>query len=132
MLAGRTVWVMMGNTCSQSLAYLLYPLIPPNTPSPTQTLSHTHLLSHTPIQAASAVMNTHISSCTAGMVWFMGSYIRTRRWAVTEIISGVLAGLAAITPGSGDMTSRSAFFVGLSAGLASLLWCIHAKAWDQL
>jgi len=78
-------------------------------------------------QCASAVMNTHISACTAGMVWSIGSYIRNRQWALTEIISGVFAGLSAVTPGSGDMTARSAFFVGLSAGTASLLWFIYVK-----
>ena len=101
---------------------------------PATTHHHTNTQTHPhtpPVQAASAVINTHISACTGGLVWFVGAYIRNRHWSVTEILSGVFAGLASITAGSGDLTSRSAFCIGLISGVCSMLWATYIKAWDR-
>ena len=75
-------------------------------------------------QASLAVMNTHISSCTGAMVWTILSYRREKHWHLTEIMNGVYAGLAAITPGSGFVTPQSAFFIGIIGGLSSYLWIV--------
>lgn len=75
-------------------------------------------------QAAGALMNTHISACTSAMVWVLLSYRKDKHWHMTEILNGALAGLAAITPGSGFVTVGSAVLIGVLGGAASY-YCVR-------
>jgi Amt family ammonium transporter len=42
-------------------------------------------------------------------------------FSMTEVLSGTLAGLAAITPGSGFVGPQSAALIGITAGILSFL-----------
>lgn len=49
--------------------------------------------------ACVALFNTQISACTALVTWSVMSFILTRSVPLTGAMSGVLAGLAGVTPG---------------------------------
>jgi len=49
--------------------------------------------------AALALFNTQISACTALITWVILSYILNRNIPLTGAMSGVMAGLAGVTPG---------------------------------
>ena len=70
-------------------------------------------------QAASALLNTQIAACSSGFVWVVLEYWRDKKLPLTSMASGVLAGLAAVTPGSGFMSCQMSFIVGLLGGGAS-------------
>ena len=60
--------------------------------------------------AAMALLVTHISASTAGLVWALLERLRFGRSSMVGMVTGVVAGLATITPASG--------FVGPLGGLA--------------
>jgi len=72
--------------------------------------------------AAAALMATHLSAATAGLVWALIEWRRFRRPSMVGLVTGVVAGLAAVTPASGFIGPVAA--VGLGA-LASLV-CYQA------
>lgn len=56
-------------------------------------------------QAAFAVINTHMSASFSSLMWLVLSYyMGNKKFSMVEVLSGTLAGLAAITPGSGFMS----------------------------
>ena len=59
--------------------------------------------------AAMALLVTHISAATAGLVWAVLERVRFGRSSMVGLVTGVVAGLATITPASG--------FVGPVGGL---------------
>lgn len=72
-------------------------------------------------QASKALMNTHIASCAAGMVWVLMTYLFVdRKYHLTELMSGIFAGLACITPGSGMDSVTNAPIIGCPLILSSL------------
>jgi Amt family ammonium transporter len=60
--------------------------------------------------AAMALLVTHISASTAGLVWALLERLRFGRSSMVGMVTGVVAGLATITPASG--------FVGPLGGVA--------------
>eukprot|EP01048_Picozoa_sp_COSAG05_P031377 COSAG05_NODE_11424_length_514_cov_0.732530_1_plen_157_part_01 len=69
--------------------------------------------------AASALLNTQVAACSSGFVWVLCEYYRNKKVPLTSMASGVLAGLAAVTPGSGFISAQMSFVVGLLGGFAS-------------
>jgi Amt family ammonium transporter len=51
--------------------------------------------------AAMALLTTHISASTAGLVWALLERLRFGRASMVGMVTGVVAGLATITPASG-------------------------------
>jgi len=72
--------------------------------------------------AAMALLATHVSASAAGLVWAMLERLRFGRASMVGVVTGVVAGLATITPASG--------FVGLpgalALGAAGSLVCFYA------
>jgi Amt family ammonium transporter len=72
--------------------------------------------------AAMALLATHVAASTAGLVWALLERIRFGRSSMVGVVTGVVAGLATITPASG--------FVGLAGaqarGAAGSLVCFFA------
>lgn len=60
--------------------------------------------------AAMALLATHVSASAAGMVWAILERIRFGRASMVGVVTGVVAGLATITPASG--------YVGIAGALA--------------
>ena len=82
--------------------------------------------------AASALLATHLSAATAGLVWALIEWVRFRRASMVGLVTGVVAGLATITPASGFVGPLGA----MALGAAGSLVCYHAvdvvKAWLKI
>jgi ammonium transporter, Amt family len=78
-------------------------------------------------QAGMAVAATQISAATASMVWLFVEWKRHRRPSVLGIITGAVAGLATITPGSGYVGAGGALVIGLAAGVLCFLGATSLK-----
>jgi Amt family ammonium transporter len=72
--------------------------------------------------AAAALVATHLSAATAGLVWAVIEWIRFKRASMVGLVTGVVAGLATVTPASGYIGPLAAAGLG---GLASLV-CYNA------
>lgn len=75
--------------------------------------------------AASAFVATHIAACAGGLSWMVAEWVRSGKPTVLGLASGVIAGLATITPGAGFLGPLSALVVGLLAGVL----CYMAVVW---
>jgi Amt family ammonium transporter len=66
--------------------------------------------------AAMAIVVTQISPCVAASTWAGIEWIRNGKPSALGFATGAIAGLAAITPASGNVGALGAFVIGLSAG----------------
>lgn len=66
--------------------------------------------------AASAFVATHIAACAGGVSWMGAEWLRTGKPTMLGVASGIIAGLATITPGAGFVTPLPALLIGLVAG----------------
>ncbi len=72
--------------------------------------------------AGMTMLVTHLSACTAGLVWSLIERVRNGKVGLVGMVTGLIAGLAAITPASGDVGPMGAIFIG---GLSAVL-CFFA------
>ncbi|MBX3483787.1 ammonium transporter [Phenylobacterium sp.] len=72
--------------------------------------------------AGSALVATHLSAATAGLTWALIEQIRFKRSSMIGVVTGVVAGLATVTPASGFVGPVGGVVLG---ALASLI-CFHA------
>jgi Amt family ammonium transporter len=75
--------------------------------------------------AAAAAFNTILAAATAALGWLTVEWIQTRRATLLGLLSGIVAGLVAITPAAGFVDPKGGFFIGLVAGPA----CYAASVW---
>ena len=66
--------------------------------------------------AGMAMMVTHISASVGGLSWMIIEWIHTGKPSVLGAVSGAVAGLVVITPGSGYLDQTGAFICGLTGG----------------
>ena len=78
--------------------------------------------------ATSAFAATHFSAAAAALSWAMVEWWHKGRPSVLGAASGMVAGLATITPASGFVTVPSAFCIGLMAGVACYFAVTKLKA----
>lgn len=67
--------------------------------------------------AASAVVTTTVAAGAAMLGWALVDYIRHRKVTSLGAVSGVIAGLVAITPAAGFVSPLSAILIGVAAGI---------------
>jgi len=67
--------------------------------------------------AASAFVVTHIASAVAALSWLLVEWVHRGKPTTLGAASGAVAGLVAITPGSGFVGPASAIFIGGLAGV---------------
>ena len=72
--------------------------------------------------AAMAILVTHISAAVGALTWMSVEWIKTGKPTVVGIASGMVAGLATITPASGTVGPQGAVLIGLLAGIV----CFYA------
>jgi Amt family ammonium transporter len=72
--------------------------------------------------AAGALMATHLSAATAGLVWALIEWRRFKRASMVGLVTGVVAGLATVTPASGYVGPLG----GMILGAAGSFVCYHA------
>jgi len=67
--------------------------------------------------AAMALLVTHISASTAGLVWALIEKVRFGRSSMVGLVTGVVAGLATITPASGYVGPIGGLILGALASI---------------
>jgi len=67
--------------------------------------------------AGMAMAVTQIATATAALTWMFVEWALRGKPSVLGIISGAVAGLVAITPGSGFVDPRGALIIGIAAGV---------------
>ncbi len=72
--------------------------------------------------AGSALVATHMAAATAGLVWALIERIRFKRSSMVGLVTGVVAGLATVTPASGFVGPLG----GMALGAAGSLICYQA------
>ena len=66
--------------------------------------------------AAQTLVVTHLSAATATIVWSLAEKIKHGKASVLGAVTGSIAGLAAITPASGDVGPMGALVIGAASG----------------
>ena len=67
--------------------------------------------------AAMAIAVTHISAAAGAFVWMAAEWIRFGKPSVLGAVTGMVAGLATITPASGYVGPAGALVIGIAAGV---------------
>ena len=67
--------------------------------------------------AAMAIAVTHISAAAGAFVWMLAEWIRFGKPSVLGAVTGMVAGLATITPASGFVGPAGALIIGIVAGI---------------
>lgn len=70
------------------------------------------------MRAVMAAVVTNLAASVGGVTWCLLDYRLERKWSAVGFCSGVVAGLVAITPGSGYVPAWSAVIYGILAGSA--------------
>ena len=71
--------------------------------------------------AGMAMLVTHISAAVASLTWMTCEWVKYGKPSVLGIVTGMVAGLATITPASGFVGPMGGLFIGLSAGLGCFI-----------
>jgi len=77
--------------------------------------------------AGSAFTATHIAGAIAGVVWAILDWLKFKKPTTLGIITGIIAGLAAVTPASGFVTPAGALWIGLGSGVLGWLVVTYLK-----
>ena len=73
--------------------------------------------------AGMAIAATHLSACMAGLVWGGLEWIRFGRPSMIGAVTGVVAGLATVTPASGFISPAGGLVLG-AAGSVVCFFCV--------
>ena len=77
--------------------------------------------------AGVAFIATHIAASAGGLSWMVAEWVHRGKPTVLGIASGIIAGLATITPAAGFVGPMSAIIIGLVAGTL----CYAAVVWKM-
>ena len=77
--------------------------------------------------AGSAFTATHIAGATAGAMWSLLDWLKFQKPTTLGMITGMIAGLAAVTPASGFITPAGAIWIGIGAGILPWLVVTYLK-----
>lgn len=72
-----------------------------------------------------ALINTLLAAAAASLTWKFVEVIYKKKWSLIGVLSGVVAGLVAITPAAGFVDPKGAVIIGLIAGPA----CYVSSVW---
>lgn len=68
--------------------------------------------------AGMTILVTHLSACSAGLAWCLLERFRNGKAGLVGLVTGLVAGLATITPASGDVGPLGAILIGaIAAGV---------------
>jgi Amt family ammonium transporter len=85
--------------------------------------------------AAAAFIATHIAASAGALSWMVAEWVHRGKPTVLGVASGVIAGLATVTPGAGFIGPISALLIGLIAGTlcyAAVVWKMRLGYDDSL
>jgi Amt family ammonium transporter len=80
-----------------------------------------------------AFLNTDLAASVAAVTWLTLAWIFEKKPKFLGLLTGSIAGLAAITPCAGFVSPASAMVIGLLAGIVCYLaiWYKNKKGWDD-
>ncbi len=78
--------------------------------------------------AGNAFTVTHIAGAVAGVTWSLLDWMKYKKPTTLGMITGAVAGLAAVTPASGYITPGGAIGIGIGAGLLPWLAVTYLKS----
>ncbi|HBA82864.1 MAG TPA: ammonia channel protein [Verrucomicrobia bacterium] len=78
--------------------------------------------------AVNAFLVTHVSGAVAGLTWCVLDWIRFGKPTTLGMITGAVAGLAAVTPGAGFVDINGASWIGFGSGIVCWLAVTAFKA----
>jgi Amt family ammonium transporter len=70
---------------------------------------------------------THLAAAAAGVTWALLDWLKHKKPTTLGMITGVVAGLVAITPASGFVTPMAAIWIGVGAGIFPWLIVTYIK-----
>ena len=73
--------------------------------------------------AGMAMLVTHISAAAASLTWMFVEWAKTGKPGLVGIVTGMVAGLATITPASGSVGPQGALIIGILAGFICYIMC---------
>jgi len=71
--------------------------------------------------AGMAMLVTHVSAATGSLTWMCAEWLRFGKPSVLGIVTGMVAGLATITPASGYVGPMGALLIGVAGGSGCFL-----------
>lgn len=77
--------------------------------------------------AGNALLVTHTAAAVAGLVWALLDWTINKKPTTIGVCTGVVAGLAAITPTAGFVDVRAAFVIGSLSSVASYIMASYVK-----
>jgi Amt family ammonium transporter len=77
--------------------------------------------------AVNAFVTTHVATAVAGLTWALIDWIFHRKPTTLGMITGAVAGLVAITPACGFITTTSAIWVGLGSSVICWFFVTFVK-----
>lgn len=84
--------------------------------------------------AAVAVFNTLLAPAAAAVGWIAIEWTLKKKPTLLGLLTGVVAGLVAVTPAAGFVDPKGAFWIGLISGpvaYAGAVWLKHALKYDD-
>lgn len=78
--------------------------------------------------AGMTMLVTHISAAVASLTWMVIEWRKTGKPGLVGIVTGMVAGLASITPASGNVGPLGAVLIGLMAGSICYFACGFVKS----
>ncbi len=77
--------------------------------------------------AALAMINTFVATAAAGLAWMFVEWMTKGKPSLLGLVSGVVAGLVAVTPASGFAGPMGSIVLGLAAGFVCFIFCTGIK-----
>ncbi len=77
--------------------------------------------------AALAMVNTFVATAAAGLAWMVAEQFEKGKPSVLGLVSGVVAGLVAVTPAAGYAGPMGSMVLGLVAGAVCFVFCSSVK-----
>lgn len=77
--------------------------------------------------AGMTMLVTHLSAAAASLTWMAVEWLRNGKPGLVGIVTGMVAGLATITPASGNVGPFGAIILGFLAGLICYFMCSVVK-----
>lgn len=80
-----------------------------------------------------AFLNTDLAASVAGVVWLIWSWVLEKKPKFLGLLTGMVAGLATITPAAGYVTPSAAMVIGILAGSVCYLAILfkNRRGWDD-
>lgn len=78
--------------------------------------------------AVSAFLATHVAGAIAGLTWSILDWVKFGKPTTLGMITGAVAGLAAVTPGAGYVQISGALWIGFGAGVICWMAVTALKA----